>query len=94
MAGNLTRYLMKIIHTPYDLQFCFANYMLWNIIVYTQNNLCTKLFTVALFKSKGLATTQVSINRSLFKLWYIHTMDYSVTVEGRKKKKKRTRKLF
>lgn len=41
-----------------------------------------KVIFVALFKSKGLATTQMSINRSLFKLWYIHTMDYSVTVGG------------
>lgn len=49
-----------------------------------QNNPYTKLFTAALFKSKGLATTQMSINRSLFKLWYIHTMDYSVTVEKKK----------
>lgn len=57
-----------------------------HIIVYMQNNLCTKLFIVALFKSKGLATNQMSINRSLFKLWYIHTMDYSVTVEEKKKK--------
>lgn len=61
-------------------------------IVSMQNNLGTKLFTAALFKSKGLATTQMSINRSLFKLWYIHTMDYSVTVEG-EKKKRRMRKL-
>lgn len=51
-----------------------------------QSNLCTKLFTAALFKSKGLATTQMSINRSLFKLWYIHTMDYSVTVEEKKER--------
>lgn len=58
-----------------------------HIIVYMQNNIYTKLFIAALFKSKGLATTQISINRSLFKLWYIHTMDYSVTVEGKKKKK-------
>lgn len=61
-----------------------------DIIAYVPNNLCAKLFTAALFKSKGLATTQMPINRSLFKLWYIHTMDYSVTVE---KNKKRMRKL-
>lgn len=63
-------------------------------IVSMQNNLGTKLFIAALFKSKGLATTQMSINRSLFKLSHIHTMDYSVTVEGEKKKKKNEEALL
>lgn len=83
-SGNLTRYLLKLfIH----LMTCNSTLQIYTqVILYRQNNLCTKLFIVALFKGKGLAIAQMSINRSLFKLWYIHTMAYSVLL---KKKKER-----
>lgn len=81
-SGNLTRYLLKLfIH----LMTCNSTLQIYTqVILYRQNNLCTKLFIVALFKGKGLAIAQMSINRSLFKLWYIHTMAYSVLLKKKK----------